>query len=305
MSWILRLEDQRVLHDPAPPIPPASSEASTPAMAGRNRKAPAVVVPPPPPDLVRLLSDGEARVRRRAALAVGRVGLARRRGAASSRCSCTDADPEVRQMAAFALGLLGDRRQCARSASWRRARGSRCRSPRGAPPKWPLGLIGDASAADAVSKMVSKVVQSGALAQAPAPGDDADTADDAGRRDTASGAFRLGVFALVRLKAYDAFAAAVLDASGLPRVHAWPVAFALQRFEDKRGLPGTLLIALVRGSRSLHAGAFAVKKGLGEARDPRCAARCRAIMPLHLDQRLQPTAPVLIEAIPRARPLSA
>src|SRR5436305_14509929 len=70
MAWILRLEDQRVLRDPAPALPVAAA----PPVLRRGEKAPVVIPPPPPPDLVRLLGDGEARVRRRAALAVGRVG---------------------------------------------------------------------------------------------------------------------------------------------------------------------------------------------------------------------------------------
>src|SRR5438128_7085230 len=69
-SWILRLEDQRVLRDAAPPVPPA------PSVPARGQKTPVVVQqPPPPPDLIRLLSDEDARVRRRAALAIGHVGL--------------------------------------------------------------------------------------------------------------------------------------------------------------------------------------------------------------------------------------
>src|SRR5437870_177115 len=67
---ILRLENQRVLRDQAPPADPPAPVAAVP---GQN--TPIVAPPPPPPDLVRLLSDNEARVRRRAALAVGRVGL--------------------------------------------------------------------------------------------------------------------------------------------------------------------------------------------------------------------------------------
>src|SRR5918999_2489847 len=69
MSWILRLEDQRVLRDPAPALPP-------PPVPARGQRAPVMVPPPPlPPDLLPLLTDSEARIRRRAALAVGRVGL--------------------------------------------------------------------------------------------------------------------------------------------------------------------------------------------------------------------------------------
>src|SRR3989441_5827480 len=67
---ILRLENQRVLRDLAPPADPPAPVAAVP-----GQSTPIVAPPPPPPDLVRLLSDTEARVRRRAALAVGRVGL--------------------------------------------------------------------------------------------------------------------------------------------------------------------------------------------------------------------------------------
>ena len=81
MAWILRLEDQRMLRDPraavAPPPPPVAARGQAPC-----RSAP----PPPPPDLVRLLSDDEARIRRRAALAIGRVGLADGVHAAGRRC---------------------------------------------------------------------------------------------------------------------------------------------------------------------------------------------------------------------------
>src|SRR5262245_27388831 len=105
MSWILRLEDQRVLRDPAPPVAPAPPAP----VRGKNQPVVIVVVPPPPPDLVRLLSDEEARVRRRAALAIGRVGLAD--GIQPLLPLLTsDQEPEVRQMAAFALGLIGDAR---------------------------------------------------------------------------------------------------------------------------------------------------------------------------------------------------
>ena len=67
--------------------------------------------------LDRLLADGDRGVRRRAALAAGRIGDASMAGALVARMN--DTEPEVRQMSAFALGLLGDPRR--RSDWWRRS----------------------------------------------------------------------------------------------------------------------------------------------------------------------------------------
>src|SRR5207244_8317 len=77
MAWMLRLEDQRLLRDPAPE-PPPPPPPPPPPIRGKPAPPPPIAPPPPPPtpDLVRLLEDPEARIRRRAALAVGRVGLA-------------------------------------------------------------------------------------------------------------------------------------------------------------------------------------------------------------------------------------
>ena len=254
MAWMLRLEDQRMLRDPVP-------EAPSPTLPENGRPRGAAVAAPIAPasaDLPTLLADQEARVRRRAALAVGRVGLAG--GVEPLLPILNDPDPEVRQMAAFALGLLGDRR----------ARDPLVQALSDPSPLMQasaaeaLGLIGDATAAAPIGAMVSSLVQSGALAQPPADGDEA-------RRDTPAAAFRLGLTALVRLKAFDALAAAVLDGAGQPRVRWWPVAFALQRLEDKRAL-----VALMTLARDPHpyTRAFAVK-GLGAVAD-------RAAVPLLL-----------------------
>ena len=86
---------------------PKSNPANPPApviLKPATRTEPALVAPPQPSDLIRLLSDSEARTRRRAALAVGRVGLAA--GVEPLTRLLTDEELEVRQMAAFALGLL-------------------------------------------------------------------------------------------------------------------------------------------------------------------------------------------------------
>ena len=237
MAWILRLEDQRVLRDPSPAIAPAAAGGSA-----------AVTAPPATADLGRLLTDPEARVRRRAALAVGRVGL--REGVPLLTGLLTDADPEVRQMAAFALGLIGDRSArdvlvAALGDPSSLVQGSACEA---------LGLIGDPAAAAPVGALLTRLLS--VLAELPAEADES-------KRDTPAAVFRLGLGALVRMKAYDALAAAVLDASGQPRVRWWPVAFALGRLEDKRALPALLTLA---GDSGPDTKAFAAK-GLGALRD--------------------------------------
>ena len=269
MAWILRLEDQRVLRDPAPVVAPPP-----PAVAGRGRNQPPVAAPPPPPpDLTRLLTDSEPRIRRRAALAIGHVGLAD--GVTPLLGVLTDADPEVRQMAAFALGLLGDARArdpliAALADPSSLVQGSAAEA---------LGLIGDTAAADALGRFTAQIVQSGALAQPP------DEADDA-RRDTPPAACRLAIYALVRLKAYPQLAAAVLDGSGQPRARWWPVAFALQRLEDQRGLPA--LLTLARDANP-YTRAFAVK-GLAALKD-------RSALPVLMPLLSSGERSVLIETV--------
>jgi HEAT repeat protein/cyclophilin family peptidyl-prolyl cis-trans isomerase len=249
MAAILRLEDQRMLRDPAPP-PAPPPPAVAPARGRRPAAAPAPPPPPPPPDLVRMLADEEPRVRRRAALAIGHVGLGD--GVQPLVALLADADAEVRQMAAFALGLIGDARARDRLVAALAdpsplVQGSAAEA---------LGLIGDAGAADAIGRFVAQGIQS-AGAQPPPPEDDA-------RRDTPAAAARLGIFALVRLKAYGPLSAAVLDGSAQPRVRWWPVAFALQRLEDRRALPALLTLAK---EANPYTRAFAVK-GLGALKDP-------------------------------------
>ena len=102
MAWILQLEDQRLtrIDLPAPPPPP-------PPVKGKKVVTPPA--PPPPsslPDLAVLVRDGDPRVRRRAALATGRVTS--KAGTALLQPLLTDADTDVRSMAAFGLGLIGD-----------------------------------------------------------------------------------------------------------------------------------------------------------------------------------------------------
>ena len=260
MASILRLEDQRVLRDPASPVAAGSRE-------------PAAVIPPAPPDLVRLLADNEARIRRRAALAIGRVGL--HDGTAPLVALLNDADPEVRYMGAFGLGLIGDR---AAVRPLVKALGDLSPSVQGGAAE-ALGLLGDVTAAEAVGRLASQIVQSGALAEPP--GDDADT-----RRDLPASAFRAALYTLVRLKAYDHLAAAVLDGAGQPKVRWWPVAYALQRIDDERALPALLTLA---NETHPYTRAFAAK-GLGGLKDA-------SAVPVLIGLLASPETAVVVESV--------
>jgi cyclophilin family peptidyl-prolyl cis-trans isomerase/HEAT repeat protein len=266
MSWIVRLEDQRILRDAA--------AAALPAPVAPTKKNVVVAPPPPTPDLLRLLSDDEARIRRRSALAVGRIGLAE--GVPQLvRLLQSDTDPEVRQMAAFALGLIGDTSAVA-PLKLALTDPSAMIAGRAAEA---LGLIGDAASAPAIGQLVSANLAAVAAIAA-----------DESRQplEPPVEAFRHGVNALVRLKAYEPLAAAVLGPNGEPRVQWWPVAYALARLEDKRAL--TTLVALTH-SNSTYARAFAAK-GLGALKDPSAVT---ALLPL-VDAARSNTGPA-IEAI--------
>jgi len=267
MGWILRLEDQRMLRDPGPVLAPPSR------VAARGQPAPIAAPATLPPDLVRLLADEEARIRRRAALAIGHVALAD--GVQPLVGALADTDPEVRQMAAFALGLIADKR--ARDPLIG-ALGDPSPLVQGSAAE-ALGLIGDAAAADAIGGFVAQVVASGALAQPPGDEDDV-------RRDTPTAACRLALYALVRLQAYPQLAAAVLDPSGQPRVRWWPVAFALQRLDNPRALPALLTLAK---DAHPYTRAFAVK-GLAALKD-------RAALPVLMPLLSSGERPVLVETI--------
>jgi cyclophilin family peptidyl-prolyl cis-trans isomerase/HEAT repeat protein len=266
LGWIVRLEDQRILRDPNPPAPVVLRLAT--------QRQPAIVAPGPPSDLVKLLNDNEARVRRRAALAIGRVGLVE--GVEPLSKLLNDEELEVRQMAAFGLGLIGD--GAARPALL-------------AVLKYPqpllqgraaeaLGQIGDRADAEPIGAMVQSHIKAGALMgiapddltyPLPAPAE----------------AVRLGVYALARLGAYDALSAAVL-VNGQPVSTWWPVAYALQRVGDPRAAPA--LTALVNTPGRFTA-SFAVK-GLGSSKATQAAPALRQIV----EQRKLPL-PVVIQAV--------
>jgi HEAT repeat protein/cyclophilin family peptidyl-prolyl cis-trans isomerase len=242
IAWILRLEDQRVLRDPVAPAP-----TPAPDSAGRT----ATVAAPPMADLTRLLTDGDPRVRRRAALAIGHVGLAS--GVRPLMTALAgDQEPEVRQIAAFALGLLRDQSAV---PELRLALGDPSPLVQGRAAE-ALGVLGDTASCQAIAGLVAAAARSGDVV-AVTPDDVEET------HAPVVEVFRLGVLALGRLKDYDALASAVLDSNSRPIVRWWPVAAAFQRIEDPRA--AFVLTALTRGESSFGR-AFAAR-GLGVLKD--------------------------------------
>jgi len=215
LGWMMRLEDQRVLRDPHPP----ARAVLAPATPSR----PEVLAPAEPSDLVELLADPEARVRRRAALAAGRVGLPESVPALTGLLK--DAEFEVRQMAAFSLGLLGD--QSARPALLEALEDAhpivQGRSAEA------LSRLGQPADGVAVAAMVRRHLDAGALKDLQA--------DDERIGQEPADAVRLGLLALGRLKAYDALASVAFGPDGRPNSSWWPFAAALQQVTDPRAIP--------------------------------------------------------------------
>jgi cyclophilin family peptidyl-prolyl cis-trans isomerase/HEAT repeat protein len=256
-SWILRLEDQRILRAPAPP---PAVPAPLPPNQKKKKKVEPAPAPVVTPDLTALATDPDPRIRRRAALAIGRVGLAE--GSATLQPLLADPDPDVRQMAALGLGLLADKTSVtALTAALQDAdphvRGRAAEA---------LGLIGDTGSAAAVGQMVSAAVKNGAIASM-APD------DDQWPKNPEADAVRLGLFALVRQKGYEPLAAAIQDPSG--RISTWwPVAYALQRIDDRRAIPALQQLATTPGR---YTRAFAAR-GLGTLKDAASGPLLRSML---------------------------
>ena len=240
VSWILRLEDQRVLGDPPLPAPPHTAEGQTEL---------SLPPPPPVPNLLDLLSDPEPQLRRRAAMALGRVGLSA--GVPSLIEALNDPEVEVRQVAAFALGLIGDV-SAAEALAVALADPSPVVQGRAAQA---LGRIGATDAAGAIGAM-TRVHLTETF--------DIDTEDLTYPQPEPVEAFRLGLYALARLGAYEPLAATVLDETERPIVWWWPVAYALRTVGDPRALDALTALAGVQGS----IGVAEAIKGLGELGEP-------------------------------------
>lgn len=255
MGWMLQLEDRRILRVETPPPAPAVAPK-------KGRKVAAPPPAPPPIDLTKLVTDLEPRVRRRAALAIGRVGLPA--GIQPLIAALSDTDPEVREMAAFGLGLIGD--VVAAPALLNALAGDASPVVRGRAAE-ALGQI-DAKEKDqvrpdarrevgeAIARMVAEYARSAAVTSMQADDETWPAAPEAE-------AFRLGVYALVRLGTYEPLAAAVLDPGGRPTASWWPVAYAFGRINDPRAQP--VLVQLLK-SPGKYSAAFAAR-GLGGIKD--------------------------------------
>jgi cyclophilin family peptidyl-prolyl cis-trans isomerase/HEAT repeat protein len=262
VSWVLRLEQQRLFRDPGgePFARPSTAASAEAPLTLQPAEAPLALQPAESADLGALLLDPEAGLRRRAALAIGRVGRPEGHDWLAGTLAA-DPDDEVRATAAFALGLLGraEAAPALEAALTNTAPIVRARAIEG------LGLIGvpAASSADAIAAASAGCP---ALLAPMAP-------DDEGVVTPEVEACRQALFAFVRLRQYDALARVALDAQGQPVSRWWPVAFSLQRINDERARPA--LRALV-STPGVYTAAFALR-GLASARDPEVIAIARAL----------------------------
>ncbi len=256
MTWMLQLEDQRLLRlepppPPAPVVPPK-----------KGRKVAPAPPPPPPIDLTNLLTDQEPRVRRRAALAIGRAGLPA--GIQPLIAALSDTDSEVREMAAFALGLIGDvvaapalTKALSDASPIVRGRAAEALGQIDAKEKDQVNPDARRTVGAEIGRMVAEYAKHPAVTSMQADDENWPAAPEAE-------AFRLGVYALVRLGTYEPLASAVLDGGDRPATTWWPVAYAFGRINDRRAQP--VLTQLLKAPGK-YSPAFAAR-GLGAIKDP-------------------------------------
>jgi len=201
------------------------------------------------PELDRLLSHREPGIKRRAALAAGRIGDPSLVPTLVGLMN--DPEPRVREMAAFALGLAGDPLAVDRlvasmedSDPLVRARSAEA-----------LGRIGDVRAAPAVARYV--------IATAPeAEGAVTVRGDEPGAPGDPWVETRLGLTALAGLGDEESARTALL-AGGRPRFDWWVSTWVAMRLEKKSLRPVLLAAARSTDARSRALGA----RGLGALGD--------------------------------------
>jgi len=280
-----------------------------PAPAARAAKKPAA--PPPPPRLARLarileledrrsagggalealLHDSDRGVRRRAALAAGRVADPSLVPALVGLMN--DGEVEVRRVAAFALGLCGDRRAVDRllAALADNDAGVRARAAEA------LGAIGDPKAASALASFVVDALPK-TISRMTVRGD-----DPSDPRDTWAEQ-RLALFALARLRDPAAAARALLD-NGRSRFDWWAATWVAMRLESPalrpvlvEALSSTDPVSRALGARGLGAlkDASAVEALVRLVRDPDETAALHAVRALGAigDPRGTPAAAALL-----------
>jgi cyclophilin family peptidyl-prolyl cis-trans isomerase len=199
--------------------------------------------------LERLVRHPEAGIRRRAALAAGRIGDPAL--VPSLLDLMNDQEEEVRQMAAFALGLLGDvsaveRLVAALADPHPIVRGRAAEA---------LGRIGDPRAAADVAQFVLKTTPR-------VEGSVAVRGDDPANLDDPWIELRLGVLALATLHD-EAAAATALLAEGRSRFDWWAATWVAMRMESPALRP---VLAAAARSNDAHSRALAAR-GLGALED--------------------------------------
>jgi cyclophilin family peptidyl-prolyl cis-trans isomerase/HEAT repeat protein len=200
-------------------------------------------------ELERLLRDRDPGIRRRAALAAGRIGDPALAPALVALMN--DQEVEVRRMAAFALGLLGDRAAgdrllAALSDSDSRVRGRAAEA---------LSRIGDPRAAAEIARLVVAALPRTIGCMTVRGDDPADPADSWAE-------LRLALFALARLKDGPAAEHALL-ASGQPRFDWWAATWVAMRLERPSLRP---VLVAAAGSDDPRSRALAAR-GLGALKD--------------------------------------
>ncbi len=222
LTWILSLEDQRILR-----LPDQISLDESIFL-----ESPEVILKKVGPDLIELVKDPHPRLRRRAALALGRIGLPRSVPALVEALS--DFEPEVRQMAAFALGLIGDIQARDPLVA---ALGDVSPLVQGRAAE-ALGRVGALEAVPAIEEMLSHHVTATF---------NVDPEELRYPQAPEVEAFRLGLYALTDLKAYDSIAEIALKDDGTPLVWWWPVAYSLASLNDVRTVKALTAFVEIQG----------------------------------------------------------
>jgi cyclophilin family peptidyl-prolyl cis-trans isomerase/HEAT repeat protein len=197
-----------------------------------------------------LLRDPDRGVRRRAALAAGRIGDPKL--VAPLVALLGDPEVEVRRMAAFALGLIPDPAGSDRLLA---ALGDPDSGVRGRAAE-ALGRIGDAHAAAAIARLVVDTLPK-TISRMTVRGDDPGNPADGWTEH------RLALGALGRLKDRAAAQAALL-LDGRPRFDWWAATWLAMRLEDPALRP---VLAAAVASDDPRSRALAAR-GLGALRDP-------------------------------------